>query len=36
LLRDVNANPRCNVIVCDGTVPTKGLIDAVREAPALL
>jgi CubicO group peptidase (beta-lactamase class C family) len=36
LLRDINANPRCNVIVCDVTVPTKGMIDAVREAPALL
>jgi CubicO group peptidase (beta-lactamase class C family) len=36
LLRDIDANPRCNVLVCDGTVPTKGLIDAVRGAPALL
>jgi CubicO group peptidase (beta-lactamase class C family) len=36
LLRDVVTNPHCNVLVCDGTVPTKGLIDAVREAPFLL
>ena len=36
LARDIDANPTCNVIVCDGTVPTKGLIDAVRQSPALL
>ncbi|HVT21082.1 MAG TPA: serine hydrolase [Mycobacteriales bacterium] len=36
LSRDIDAYPSCNVIVCDGTVPTTGLIDAVREAPGLL
>jgi CubicO group peptidase (beta-lactamase class C family) len=36
LARDLDANPRCNVVVCDGNVPTKGLIDAIREAPAFL
>jgi CubicO group peptidase (beta-lactamase class C family) len=36
LLRDIDASPSCNVIVCDGTVPTKGLTDAVRDAPGLL
>lgn len=36
VMRDMAANPKCNVVVCEGTVPTKGLIDAVRSAPALL
>jgi CubicO group peptidase (beta-lactamase class C family) len=36
LLRDLNASPDCNVVVCNGSVPTKGLVDAVREAPAVL
>jgi len=36
LARDIDANPSCNVVVCDGTVPTQGLIDELREAPALL
>ncbi|HVU61583.1 MAG TPA: serine hydrolase [Mycobacteriales bacterium] len=34
--RDLVTNPDCNVLVCDGSVPTKGLIDAVRAAPGLL
>ncbi|MGN6473499.1 MAG: serine hydrolase domain-containing protein [Mycobacteriales bacterium] len=36
VLRDIDANPTCNVVVCDGTVPTKGLVDAIQEAPAFL
>lgn len=36
VVRDLDANPTCNVVVCDGTVPTQGLVDAVREAPAFL
>jgi hypothetical protein len=34
--RDLLTNSRCNVIVCDGSVPTKGLIDAVHDAPGVL
>jgi hypothetical protein len=36
VLRDLIANPNCNVVFCDGTVPSKGLIDAVHDAPGLL
>ncbi|HVT64928.1 MAG TPA: serine hydrolase [Mycobacteriales bacterium] len=36
LARDIAASPSCNIIVCDGTVPTKGLIDELQEAPGLL
>lgn len=35
LVRDLDANPSCNVLFCDGTVPTKGLVDAVHEFPGL-
>ncbi|HWB67445.1 MAG TPA: serine hydrolase [Mycobacteriales bacterium] len=36
LLRDLVSSPSCNVLFCDGTIPTKGVIDAVREFPGLL
>jgi CubicO group peptidase (beta-lactamase class C family) len=36
LVRDLDANPDCNVLVCNGTVPSQGLRDAVREFPGLL
>jgi hypothetical protein len=36
IVRDVDADPDCNVVACDGTVPTRGLIDAVQESPGLL
>jgi CubicO group peptidase (beta-lactamase class C family) len=36
VVRDLDANPDCNVAVCDGTVPTQSLIDALHEAPGLL
>ncbi|WP_310962539.1 serine hydrolase domain-containing protein [Nocardioides terrisoli] len=35
LRRDLLASPTCNVVVCNGTVPTKGLLDAVRALPGL-
>jgi CubicO group peptidase (beta-lactamase class C family) len=36
LVRDVDSNPSCNVLVCDGTVPSQGLRDAVDQFPGLL
>ena len=30
LLRDIAANPRCNIVYCDGTVPTEGLVRNAR------
>jgi hypothetical protein len=29
-------NPYCNVVFCDGTVPTVGLIDNVKSVDGLL
>lgn len=34
-IRDLTA-PGCNVVFCDGTVPTRGLIENVRQLPGLL
>jgi CubicO group peptidase (beta-lactamase class C family) len=36
IVRDLDADPDCNVVVCDGTVPTRGLVDAVQQSPGLL
>jgi CubicO group peptidase (beta-lactamase class C family) len=36
LVRDLDANPDCNVLVCDGTVPSQELRDAIRQFPGLL
>jgi hypothetical protein len=36
LLHDLLASPECNVVFCDSTVPTQGLLDAVAQAPGLL
>jgi hypothetical protein len=36
LLRDLFPSPTCNVFVCDGTSPSQGLVDAIRELPGLL
>jgi hypothetical protein len=36
LARDVDSSPNCNVLVCDGTVPSQGLRDAVSQFPGLL
>jgi len=36
LLRDVVTNPHCNLLVCNGTVPTKGLVQNLQSLPGLL
>lgn len=36
LMRDLFPSPQCNVFVCDGSVPTKGLVQNVRALPGLL
>ena len=36
LITDMLTNPNCNIVFCDGTVPTKGLIDNVQSAGGLL
>jgi CubicO group peptidase (beta-lactamase class C family) len=36
LLRDIVTNPSCNLLFCNGTVPTKGLIQNLRSLPGLL
>lgn len=36
LLRDLAADPSCNVLVCDGTVPTRGLVQDLQAMPGLL
>lgn len=35
LLRDVLTNPGCNILVCNGSVPTQGLIENVQALPGL-
>ncbi|HVT20918.1 MAG TPA: serine hydrolase, partial [Mycobacteriales bacterium] len=35
-LRDLVTNPDCNVLMCDGTFPTKGWTDAFGDLPGLL
>ncbi|TXL57743.1 serine hydrolase [Aeromicrobium terrae] len=35
LLRSLLASPSCNVLVCDGTIPTQGLIRNVQALPGL-
>jgi CubicO group peptidase (beta-lactamase class C family) len=35
LLRDLFPSRGCNVLLCDGSVPTAGLVDAVRQLPGL-
>lgn len=36
LLRSLLANPGCNILVCNGSVPTKGLIQNVQSLTGLL
>ena len=36
LLSDLVTNPHCNVVFCDGTIPTKGLAQNVQALPGLL
>ncbi|MBO0768143.1 MAG: serine hydrolase [Solirubrobacterales bacterium] len=36
LTSDLVTNPNCNVLFCDGSVPTTGLIQNVQAAPGLL
>lgn len=36
LARDLFSDPSCNVLVCDGTVPTQGLIQNVQASPGIL
>jgi CubicO group peptidase (beta-lactamase class C family) len=36
LLRDIDSSPQCNVVFCDGTVPTAGLAENVRALPGLV
>jgi len=36
LLRDIVTNPSCNILFCNGTVPTKGLIQNLQALPGLL
>ncbi|GGR45137.1 CubicO group peptidase (beta-lactamase class C family) [Nocardioides luteus] len=36
LLSDLVTTPHCNVVFCDGTVPTKGLVQNVQALPGLL
>jgi len=36
LLRDILTNPSCNLLVCNGNVPTKGLIQNVQSLTGLL
>jgi CubicO group peptidase (beta-lactamase class C family) len=36
LITDMLTNPNCNVVFCDGTVPTKGLVENVQSAGGLL
>jgi hypothetical protein len=36
LLHDLVSSPTCNIVVCDGTVPTQGLLDDLHELPGLL
>ncbi|WP_372343682.1 hypothetical protein [Streptomyces sp. KL116D] len=36
LLSDAITNPYCNLVFCNGTVPTKGLLQNLRSLPGLL
>lgn len=36
LLRDIVTNPSCNIVFCNGTVPTKGLIQNLQGLAGLL
>lgn len=36
LLTDLVTNPTCNVVVCDGKVPTQGLLEDLQSLPGLL
>ena len=35
-IRDILTNPNCNILVCNGSVPTKGLIQNVQSLTGLL
>ena len=35
LLHDLMPSPQCNIVVCNGSVPTQGLADAVQQLPGL-
>ncbi len=36
LMTDLFTNPNCNILFCDGSVPTTGLVQNLRSLPALL
>ncbi|TQL66381.1 CubicO group peptidase (beta-lactamase class C family) [Nocardioides albertanoniae] len=36
LTSDLLTNPHCNVVFCDGTIPTKGLVQNLQALPGLL